>query len=259
MQLFPLKKHELRRLSAARFASSDKHLEAKQRAHEGAARTIAAVIGAVAEATEGDVRLTGQLKSLRHHLALAEVALKMARKHAASVQRSFAKLASLIHETRNVAAAWDRVSDLDRRVILASWVHAICIAVEPIEGMRRANRKTAVVVLRSDPFAPRRFELPQAYRVRLPQAALSELATAGSDSTDNLDSSAAMAAAPPSRASAQAACDRINGSSSDRAAFSVPASEEVPTLPSTTAAFRLSPANFARFMGDFRNAALNAS
>lgn len=28
---------------------------------------------------------------------------------------------------------------------------------------------------------------------------------------------------------------------------------------STTAAFRLSPASFARFIGDFRNAALNAS
>ena len=27
----------------------------------------------------------------------------------------------------------------------------------------------------------------------------------------------------------------------------------------TTAAFRLSPANFARFIGDFRNAAMNAS
>ena len=27
----------------------------------------------------------------------------------------------------------------------------------------------------------------------------------------------------------------------------------------TTAAFRLSPASFARFIGDFRNAALNAS
>ena len=28
---------------------------------------------------------------------------------------------------------------------------------------------------------------------------------------------------------------------------------------STTAAFRLSPANFARFIGDFRNEALNCS
>ena len=32
-----------------------------------------------------------------------------------------------------------------------------------------------------------------------------------------------------------------------------------PAFPSTTAAFRCNPANFARFIGDFRNAALNAS
>jgi len=36
-------------------------------------------------------------------------------------------------------------------------------------------------------------------------------------------------------------------------------SSEVPTLPSTTAAFRGSPRNFARFIGDFRNAAVNAA
>ncbi len=56
-----------------------------------------------------------------------------------------------------------------------------------------------------------------------------------------------------------AACSRTDDTSYQRIAYSSGRSESVPTVPSTTTAFRGSPRNFARFIGDFRNAALNAA
>ena len=61
------------------------------------------------------------------------------------------------------------------------------------------------------------------------------------------------------RANAHLACSGTSGSSSCCARVRTSTSSVVPTLPRTTAAFRCSPANLARFIGDFRNAALNAS
>ena len=59
--------------------------------------------------------------------------------------------------------------------------------------------------------------------------------------------------------SAHAACSRTSGSSLSSACASAPMPTAIPTFPSTTAAFRCNPASFARFIGDFLNAALNAS
>ena len=259
VQGFLLAKQAFSTSSAASVASAEKNLVTRQGAYQRAARTIAAVMGVVDDSGDADAILTDQLMTLRHQVTVAEGELKAARKHAESGQRAFERLVSVIHGTRNVAAAWERVRDLDRRVILDYLVHAIYIAVEPFDGMKRANRKTAVVVLRSDSFAPRHFELPQAYRVRRSTAARNELTTAGSDSTKSLDSSAAVEAVAPSSPSAQAACDRTSASSSDRASTREPASDVVPTLPSATAALRFSPTRFARFIGEPLNADENSA
>ena len=112
-----LKKEQFSTSSAAGVASAKKNLQTKQRAYERAARTIAAIIGSETETVEADTVLTEQLKTLRHQVAVAEGELKAARRHADSGERSFAKLVSLIHETRNVAKACDRVGHIERRTI----------------------------------------------------------------------------------------------------------------------------------------------
>ena len=59
-------------------------------------------------------------------------------------------------------------------------------------------------------------------------------------------------------ASAHAACSRINGSSCFSIASSIGTSASAPIVPSTNTAFRCNPRSFARFIGEFLNAALNA-
>jgi hypothetical protein len=61
------------------------------------------------------------------------------------------------------------------------------------------------------------------------------------------------------RPSAQATCARTSGSGSPSADASVGTSDAVPTLPIETAALRFKSRSFARFIGEFLNAALNSS
>jgi predicted nucleic acid-binding protein len=257
---FLLEKDSFAQSSSNSVADAEKTLRGRRGAYERAAKIMMATVMADSGASVvGDDVLTEQLAQLRRQVAVAEANVQTATQHAESGVRAFEKLSSLIHETRNIGAAWDRLGGAERRSIFDHWVYAVYIAVEPIKGMRRANRKTAVVLLRTDPYAPRHFEMAGSYVDMPDRADAMAVMTSGAASTAALDSSAATAAVPPSLLSAQAACDLTSGSSSSRAPISVPTSDSVPTLPSTTPALRLSPTRLARFIGEPLNEAENSA
>lgn len=59
------------------------------------------------------------------------------------------------NDSRNLARTWDKPGPDERRIILDHWLVGELIVVEPISGMLPANRKTALVRLRSAQNAPR--------------------------------------------------------------------------------------------------------
>ena len=116
------------------------------------------------------------------------------------------------------------------------------IIVEPTTDKRRANTKSAAVVLRTAPNGPKFVALdPQASI-----AADNSSRTDASVSTDTRDHRADLASAEPTLPSAQAACARTNGSASDNALASAGTASGDPQLPSPTQALRANPARPAR-------------
>lgn len=234
------------------------------------ARTLAAVAKATARAGDawsdeaaGEAvdPLAEQLIAAKQRLRTAEGELAEARAFAASKERAWERLQSIIYESRTLAAAWEKSGPEERRILLEYWVLDVLIVVEPIPGMRRANRKTALVRLRSAPNAPRHFDLGTDQRPpdKTPNADTSSRRTPSSASTSKRPRTASSAVAEPNRPSAHAACTLTSGSSSDRAVTSRGTSSGEPTLPSTTAALRFNPRSFARFIGEPLNAAVNSA
>lgn len=224
---------------------------------------IARLMAKVGASEDDEDAFAEEVAAAKQRVRAAEAELEKARKFALSKEDAWKRLEAVVHETRNLAAAWDSAGPEERRILLDYWVLDVLIVVEPIPGMKRANRKTALVRLRSAPDAPRHFELAtgnaqRADRTKASSAEPSSARTPASDSASTRSRRAAAAAAPPTRPSAQAACDRTSGSSSESAATSAGTSSAEPTLPSTTAELRLSPRNFARFIGDPLNAAENS-
>jgi len=76
-----------------------------------------------------------------------------------STANALARLSSAVHETRNIAEAWDKCSVEEWATLLGYWVHDVWVVSERIPGMKRANRKTAVVVVRPAPTTPHHFAL----------------------------------------------------------------------------------------------------
>lgn len=160
------------------------------------------------------------------------------------------------HETRNIAGGWDRCTVVQRATLLGYWVHPVWIVTERIPGKRRANHKTAVVVLRTSPTEPHHFALRDSDLAAADVAAESSARTPGSSSTATRSRSASSAAGVAILPSAQAACPLTIGSSSDSAQVNAGTPPNDPVFPSTTAALRFRPRSFARFIGDPRNAAV---
>src|SRR5690625_2420702 len=82
------------------------------------------------------------------------------------------------------------------------------------------------------------------------RAARSSSSTDLSDSTARRDDNAALASADPTLPSAQAACERTNGSGSESAAESTGTASGDPQLPSPTQTLRAKPARPDRRIGD---------
>lgn len=189
-----------------------------------------------------------ELTAITQRLTTAKNDLETAQRFAAERQVQWDRIAAAIDETRNLADTWDAVSLDQRRTIFDWWVLDVLISVEPIEGRKRANQKTAIVTLRSAPDAPRYFTFDRSRS----SAASTSATTDDSRSVANEASSAATAPDEPISPNAQAACPRTNGSGSESAATNTGAASEEPQLPSATATLRRKPARPARLNGEPR-------
>src|SRR5690606_30313759 len=128
-------------------------------------------------------------------------------------------------------------------------------SVEQIPGMKRPNRKTAFVYLRSAPDAPEHFTIDGQHR----SASSSSSRTQPFGSPGSRAESAKRAASPPIRPSAHAACPRTSGSASSSARTSAGTASGAPQFPSATATLRRNPARFARRIADPRENASHAA
>jgi DNA invertase Pin-like site-specific DNA recombinase/predicted component of type VI protein secretion system len=247
-----LQRDEFRQRADQAVAAANAEVESLDRQNKKLAQTLA-----ILSANEDfDIaEFEKQVKPVQQKLAAARTALKDAEKFASSREEAWERIASVIDETRNLAEAWPTLDETGRKALLDYWVYNVQIVVEPIPSMKRANEKFAVVTLRSAPNDPRFFALDG----QSPSASLSSDRTSSSDSTNSLDASAVRASAEPIRPSAQAACDRTNGSESESADVSTGTASGDPQLPSATATFRNSPRRFARFTGEFLNRRENSS
>lgn len=229
-------------------------LEQCQRDYDKLARTVRLV--GVDHDDENDP-LIKELLAARACIATARRALAEAEGFAKSKEEAWAEVSRIIADSRNIANAWDHASPEQRRTLIKYWVVHVMIVVQRIPGKRRANRKTAIVTLRTSPHTPKYFELDGQVPASASAEAISDC-TEGSSSTDALARSAASASGDAILPSAQAACSRTSESSSASAAASAGTSAAEPTLPSTTDELRFNPRSLARFMGEPLNAAENS-
>jgi len=112
-------------------------------------------------------------------------------------------------------------------VLLDWWVLGVLIVVEPIPGMKRANRKWAIVTLRSAPDAPRHFALGD----NGSSASSISSRTQGSSSTSSRPRNACVEPSDAILPSAQAACPRITDSESQSDCASTGTASSDPHLP----------------------------
>jgi DNA invertase Pin-like site-specific DNA recombinase len=186
-----------------------------------------------------DVR---QIKALAMQVAAAKRTESEEEANAQSAEASWVRIEQIIHETRNLAAAWTVATPEDRKAILDYWVHDVLIGVAREPGKKKANRKVAFVRLRREPDQLKWMDVGgQRSNARRTSSSASTSSRAGKSVSEP-----AGAIMP----SAQAACDRTRGSGSDSAATNAGTSSCMPTLPSTTAELRRKPRSLARFIGD---------
>ena len=199
-----------------------------------------------------------RLAAAKRAVKSAKAKVEEAERFATSREDAWGRLSGIIDDTRNLAAVWDKAGPEERKILVDYRVVDVLIVVEPVPGMRRANRKTAIVSLRTAPNAPAYFELGAVQTPGTGTAAEDASPTSDPGLTTDLARSAASASGEPIFASAHAACCRTSGSASSSATTSDGTSSSVPTLPSTTDALRFNPRNLARFMGEPLNAAENS-
>jgi hypothetical protein len=193
----------------------------------------------------GDMRILAFITAAEP-AALKEMAT--ATQFAAERQLHWERITAAIYETRNLAATWDAVALEERRVLFDWWVLDVMIAIEPLEGYKRANQKYAIVTLRSAPDAPRYFTFGR----DLASPSSNSTRTNGSRSTVSMASRAETASGDPISPSAQAECPRTSGSGSASVATSTGTASSAPQFPSATATLRLNPAYPARRTADPR-------
>lgn len=202
--------------------------------------------------SEDDRALSDSVAASLQQVKQAKANVKAAERFAQQTERAWEQLSSTINETKNLAAAWDRVSAAERKILLDYWVYDVTLVVEPVPGMKRANNKTALVALRTNPHAPRSVGLASGYAGNVAMAARSSDKTHSSRSMSARSRSGASPSGEPILPSAQAAWPLISGSSSDSAAASTGTAAGSRELPSETATLRKNPRRLARLIGDLR-------
>lgn len=248
-----LERDEFRKAADDAVAAARQKVDATQRQYERLARAVSQVRG---DADDADDALVQQLMAAKAAIKMARADLESAEQFARSKENAWEELSRIIGETRNLAAAWDKATPEERKMLYDYWLLDVLIVVEPIPGKRRANRKTAIVTLRTAPNAPKCVDLgDQALRASADRIASS---TSASNSALSRSRSASKAAGVAIAPSAHAACRRTSDSGLASDAASTGTSPSSPTLPSTTAELRCKPRSLARFIGEPLNPAENS-
>jgi hypothetical protein len=234
---------------------------------EAAKSKLDRMLRAVALASDGELEEAEFQKSvepLKQDLKLAKRRLAEIEEMSSSREDAWANLEAILHETRNLATTWEVASPEERKILLDYWVLDVWIVVEPIEGKRRANHKTAVVSLTAAPGIGR--QTPVGRQLASADAISSRTHWSGSiasrdTSMPPIDAITDGSLAPFSaiRPRAHAAWPRTNGSESANASASAGTASGAPQLPSATATLRSSPRRFALLIGEPRNLLENAS
>ena len=227
---------------------------------ENAYRRLSRIAAAVSseQSEDKDDALVQQLTDAKNAVKAAKDRQLEAEAFVESRASAWERLSKIIHETRNIAAAWKKATPEDRKVLLDYWVLDVLVVVEPIPGKRRANQKTALVYLRNAPNTPLQFDLGADQPSKCASDARMASRTDSSASSSKRSRKRAAATQPPTPPSAQAACARASGSSSSSAADKTSTSASDPAFPSTTAALRFKPRSLARFIGEPLNATENS-
>ena len=205
-----------------------------------------------------------ELERIQQKENAARAELETAEDYSRSRDLAWSRLERVINETRNLGETWNQVGLDERRVLLDWWVLGVLVVVEPIPGMKRANHKSAVVTLRSDPHAPKHF-LVGSQPVSASESSSRTQASSSKKRRDTKSApmSEATSGGDPSPdailPSAQAACPRISGSSSANASESTGTASDEPQLPKATATFRSNPLRFVRLTGEPLNRCENPS
>lgn len=166
----------------------------------------------------------------------------------------------MIHETRNLAALWVTLTLPERKRVLDQWVDAVLIAVEPIEGKKRANNKFGIIYIEWAPGVPQEFLIGGEGEAQASSnPSFTSCTTHLSNSSCNRSLSASIASGVRILPRAHAACPRIKGSSSPRACTSEGTASGDPQFPKATATFRNNPRRFARLTGEFLKRRENSS
>ena len=199
--------------------------------------------------------LLDQLRLANRRVDAAKRLVADATAFAVSRDDAMTQLHEVINETRNIGEIWESCTPEERFTLLDYWVLDVVLVVRPLAGMNRANHKAALVTLRTTPKSPYLLLLGGDRATIDVTAEESSSSTHSSASLETRASNAGISDTVPSRPSAQAACPRTSGSSSDSAESNAGTSLGAPVLPSTTAALRFNPRSFARFIGEPLNAA----
>jgi hypothetical protein len=150
-----MERDERRKSAKATVEVAKRRLEEYESAYNRLAR-IAAGVGVTG--TDEDA-LVKQLQDARQRITHAKADLAEAEAFDRSHESAMERLSKLIDKTKNLAAAWEVATVEERSTLLDYWVLEVLIVAEPIPGMKRANNKTALVWLRTDPETPRSLEL----------------------------------------------------------------------------------------------------
>lgn len=200
-----------------------------------------------------------ELDGIQKRIAFAEREHKEAERFAESATEGWSRMEAIINETRNLTAIWHTLSLEERGRIFDQWVDSVLIAIEPIPGMKRANRKFGIIYLESAPGVPEAVLFGEEAPSASSNASEISSRTHSSSSASSFDHSASRACGPPMRPSAQAACPRTSGSSSSSASESTGTASSEPQFPNATATFRRSPRRLARLTGEPLNLRENSS
>ena len=83
--------------------------------------------GILDEEIEGDIdkKLKNKLQEAKQRVRETHRQLKKAEDFATSIDDAWKRFSSAIHETKNIAAAWERKDSGDRRVLFSHWVEEV--------------------------------------------------------------------------------------------------------------------------------------